>query len=205
MLTLHYAPGTVAIAVAIALDEAGLDYRTRRLDFAAAEQRGPDHLALNPKDRVPVLETDRGAITETSAILDYIAALAPEAALVPEDAFVAAHMRSVMTYLASTMHVNHAHKMRGARWASLPASFEDMAANVTRTMTVSTAYIEAHAFMGPFVCGDRISLADPYLHVVGRWVGGDGVDLDVFPRFAAFQAAMSARPSVRKAVASGML
>ena len=39
---------------------------------------------------------------------------------------LAAHMRGVMYYLASTMHVAHAHKMRGSRWADQTSSFEDM-------------------------------------------------------------------------------
>lgn len=205
MLTLHYTPRTISIAAAIALIEAGLPHQRKLVDFAAGQQRGPDYLAINPKGRVPALETDRGVLTETSAILDYIAAIAPEAGLVPEDAFEAAQMRSVMTYLASTAHVNHAHKMRGARWATQQTSFDDMTANVQRTMTETCAFLETHALRGPFVCGAQFTLADPYLHVIGTWAVGDGVDLTAFPKLSAFQALMAARPSVVQVVADGLL
>ena len=106
MLKLHYAPGTISVAVAIALEEAGLAYEPVKVDFASAEQTAAPYLALNPKGRVPALIGDDGTVmTETGALLDYIAALAPQAGLLPADAQSAAHMRGVMYYLASTMHV----------------------------------------------------------------------------------------------------
>ncbi len=61
MLQLYYAAGTCALASHIALAESGARYETVRLDFAISDQRKPDYLKLNPKGRVPLLVTDRGA------------------------------------------------------------------------------------------------------------------------------------------------
>ena len=205
MLTLYFAPGTIAAAAGIAMNEAQVDYEPRRVDFSSAEQRGSDFLAINPKGRVPALVTSRGVLTETSAILDYVAALNPKAGLVPDDAFDAARMRSAMTYLASTMHVNHAHGGRGMRWADDAASWADMKQKVPQTMTESAAYVEEHIMTGPFVLGEQFSLADPYLFVVSTWLPGDGVDMSQFPKLAAFHAAMWERPSVRMALSDGIL
>jgi len=72
-MKLYYARGTIAIAVAIALHEAGLEFEPVRLDFKAGEQTRPDYHAINPKGRVPALVTDSGILTETAAILDHIA------------------------------------------------------------------------------------------------------------------------------------
>jgi glutathione S-transferase len=205
MLKLYFAPGTIAAAVAITLNEAQADHDLRRINFSDAEQRGAAYLTINPKGRVPALETPRGILTETSAILDYIAATHPKAGLVPEDPFDAARMRSAMTYLASTMHVNHAHAMRGARWADEPSSWADMKQKVPQTMSESSAYVEEHVLTGPFVLGDRFSLADPYLFVVSTWLPGDGVDMGRYPKLAAFHASMWERPSVRMALSDGVL
>ena len=60
MLTLFYAPGTVALASHIALIDAGAEYRLHRVDFSTNEQRGSDHLAVNPRGWVPSLVTDKG-------------------------------------------------------------------------------------------------------------------------------------------------
>ena len=203
-MKLYYAPNTISIASVIALHEAGIDFEPLRLDFTAGEQTKPDYHAINPKGRVPALITDHGILTETGAILDYIATLAPEKALVPSDPWQAAQMRAVMYYLASTMHVNHAHKMRGHRWADDESARASMTAKVTQTMTESCQFIEENALNGPFVTGETITIADPYLYTVCSWLEGDGVDVSAFPRILAFRAAMQARPSVQRAHEAGM-
>jgi glutathione S-transferase len=49
MLKLYFAPGTCAMAVHIALEEAGASYESVRLDFANGEQKRPQFLSVNPK------------------------------------------------------------------------------------------------------------------------------------------------------------
>ena len=117
MFKLYYAPGTCARASHIALEEAGASYTAERLDFKNSQQTTPQYLAINPKGRVPALVTDHGTLTETPAILAYIAQSFPQARLVPDDAFAFAQVQSFNSYLCSTVHINHAHKMRGYRWA----------------------------------------------------------------------------------------
>ena len=204
-MKLYYAPKTIAIAVAITLHEAGIDYDPIRLDFRNAEQTRAEYHKVNPKGRVPALVTDRGILTETGALLDYIADLAPEANLRPSDPYAAAQVRAVMYYLASTMHVNHAHRARGTRWADQESSIEDMKAKAVQTMTDSATFIENHVLSGPYILGDRICMADPYLFIACNWLEGDGVNVADFPKIQAFMTAMRARPSVERAVSLGML
>ncbi|WP_299964817.1 glutathione S-transferase family protein [uncultured Roseobacter sp.] len=205
-MRLYYAPRTISVATAIALEEAGLAYDPVLVDFASAEQTKPAYLTLNPKGRVPALETDDGTLlTETGALLEYIAALAPAAGLIPQAPEEAAQMRSVMYYLASTMHVNHAHMRRGSRWASQQSSFDDMAAMAPTTMAASAQFFTDHCLRGDFVMGAQISLADPYAFVVCNWLEGDNVSLRDFPQIASYLDRMRARPSVRAVTAQGML
>ena len=204
-MRLYYAPNTISIAVAIALDEAGLGYEPVLVNFRDAEQTKPAYLALNPKGRVPTLETDGHLLTETGAILEYIAAVTPEANLVPGDPLEAAHVRSVMYYLASTMHVNHAHRLRGSRWADRTESHADMTAKVPETMAQSARFVEQFCLRGDYVLGDRFTIADPYLFVVCNWLEGDGVTLGNFPAVTAFLDRMRSRDSVQKAINAGMV
>ncbi|MCL6283676.1 glutathione S-transferase family protein [Ruegeria sp. 2012CJ41-6] len=204
-MQLYYAPRTISVAVAIALEEAGLPYEAIKLDFTTGEQTKAAYRQINPKGRVPALAVEGGILTETGALLDYVAALAPQAGLVPDDPVLAARMREVMYYLASTMHVNHAHRLRGHRWADLESSWTDMKAKVPQTMNDCCAYIEANGLRGPFVLGERLSLADCYLYVVCSWLEGDGVDPSAYPKIIAFRDAMAARPSVRAVTQAGML
>lgn len=197
-MKIYYAPRTISIASVIALHEVGADFALRLVDFTTGEQTKPAYHRLNPKGRVPVLDLGDGTLlTETGAILEYLAGTHPEAGLMPDDPPAAAHVRSVMYYLASTMHPNHAHMRRGHRWADKAESHADMSAKVPETMTTSAQYIEDHGLRGDFVLGERISVADFYLYVVCSWLEMDGVDVSAFPGIRAFRAAMQARASVR--------
>ena len=120
MLKLYYTPGTCARASHIALAETGAGYAAERIDFKTNQQNSPEYLAINPKGRVPSLVTDRGILTETPAMLAFIAQSFPDARLAPfEDAWAFAQVQSFNSYLCSTVHINHAHKMRGPRWAAV--------------------------------------------------------------------------------------
>jgi glutathione S-transferase len=83
VLKLFYAGGTCALASHIALEEAGAQYDVVRLDFRTTDQRKPAYLAINPKGRVPALVTDDGVLTETPAILAFVAQSFPSAGLAP--------------------------------------------------------------------------------------------------------------------------
>ena len=203
MMKLYFSPGTIASASAIALEETRLPYEAVQVDFAAEEQRQEPYLSLNPKGRVPVLVTTEGVLTETGAILEYIADRAPEAGLVPAGALAQARVREVMYYLASTMHPNHAHKRRGHRWADDAAAHASMAAKVPETMTACCAYIEG-LMTGPFLFGGSPTLADCYLYTISTWLEGDDVDVTGFPKLMAFRDAMAARPSVQAVADKGL-
>ncbi|MCY1239939.1 Glutathione S-transferase GST-6.0 [compost metagenome] len=187
----------------IALEEAGADYEARRVDFSTAEQTKPDYLAVNPKGRVPALLTDRGVITETPAILTYIAETHPAANLAPRgDAFAFAQLQSFMNYLCSTVHVAHAHGRRGARWADDPAAHEAMKAKVASNMAACFELIENKMFEGPFVLGETYSVADPYLFTIAGWLESDGVDPARFPKILDHRNRMTARPAVARVLAT---
>ena len=205
MMKIYYAPGTIASAAIMALEEAALPYEAVRVDFKTDEQRKEPYLSLNPKGRVPVLVSTDGTLTETGAILEYIADRAPDAGLAPKDLAGLAKMRAAMYYFASTMHPNHAHKLRGARWSDDPEAWASMTAKVPETMTASCDYVENHVLQGPFVLGETISVADCYLRTICSWLEGDGVDVSAFPKLTTFIAAMNDRPSVRTVLDMGAL
>ena len=202
MLKYFYAPGTCALAGHIALREAGADHEIQRVDFKSNEQNSPAFLGVNPKGRVPALVTDRGVLTESPAILAYVAQSFPEAKLAPaDDAFAFAEIQAFNLYLCSTLHVAHAHRPRASRWADDPAAMEAMKAKVPENMTSCLRMIEDNMFAGPWVMGESYTICDPYLFTLGRWMEADGVDPAGFPRIIAHREAMMARPAVAEALA----
>lgn len=196
-LTLHLAPGTISMCVHAALEETGLAHDLVWVDFKTGAQTAPAYLAVNPKGRVPALVIDGEVLTEVSALLDWIGATTGQ--LMPDDALAAAKVREMMSYLASTVHVNHAHRMRGARWADGAEAQAAMRARVAGNMTENAAYLE-NRLRGDWVV-DAISVADLHLWNLTRWMVGDGVTLADFPKLSAHHDRVAARAAVARVIA----
>jgi len=203
MLKLYFTPHTCSLASHIALEDAGATYSIERISFSAEQQKSPEFIAINPKGRVPALVTERGVLTETPAMLAFIAQSFPQAGLAPlDDPFAFAEIQAFNSYLCSTVHIAHAHRMRGYRWATDPAAIADMQRKVPQSVTACFELIEHGMLRGPWVMGETYTICDPYLFTLSQWLEGDGADLSRLPRVLDFRRRMSERPAVRKAVAA---
>src|SRR3954465_215532 len=86
MLQLYFSPMACSLASRIALMEAGIEarYHPVHLQTKQVEGNGGDFLGVSPKGAVPVLVLENGErLTETAAVLQYIADLRPESGLAP--------------------------------------------------------------------------------------------------------------------------
>lgn len=202
MLKLYYVPETCALASHIALEEAAADYTVERMSFRTGDQNRPAYLAVNPKGRVPALVTDRGVLTETPAILAYVAQSHPAAALAPlADPFAFAQVQAFNSYLCSTVHVAHAHRMRGTRWADDPAAIREMQRKAPEAVTECFALIERGMLAGPWVMGEHYTICDAYLFTLARWLEADRADLARLPRVLDHRRRVAERPAVQRAMA----
>ena len=204
MLTLYFAAHTCSLATHIVLEEVGADYSTVRIDFGSAQQCSPEYLKINPKARVPALATDRGILTETPAMLVYVAQSFPAAGLAPmDDPFLFAEIQSFNSYLCSHLHVAHAHRMRGYRWVD-PDDAHSIAAmqrKVPQSVGEAFAMVEREMLKGPWVMGEHYTICDPYLFTLAQWLEADGVDPKTIPRVIDHRRRMSERDAVREAIA----
>lgn len=202
MYTLFFSPNACSLASHIALAESGLPYELKRLKFAENEQQSESYLKINSKGRVPALATDRGVITESVAILAFIAQAAPAAKLAPlDDPFLFGKMQAFNAYIASTVHVAYAHFRRYYRWADNQASFDDMMAKAPKNFHDCFQMIEDDLLEGPYVLGETYSVADPYLYLMTSWLPNLKLDRADFSRVSAHYDLMKQRPSVQRAEA----
>ena len=140
VIKLFYTPDTCSLASHIALQDAAAEYATVRINFADDEQRKPALSAVNRKGRVPALVTDRGVLTETPAMLAFIAQSFPQARLAPlDDPFRFAEVQAFNSYLCATLHVAHSHRMRGTRWADDPSAVTAMERKVPESVSACTS------------------------------------------------------------------
>jgi glutathione S-transferase len=202
MLTLYYATGTCSLASHIVLEDSGAAYEAKRVDFSRGEQNSPEYLLVNPKGRVPALATDYGIISETPAILAFIAQSYPQSNLAAvNDPFQFAKANAFNNYLSSTVHVAHAHKRRGARWSDDPGVIQALTLKVPKNMADCFDLIEASMFTGPWVMGSVYTMCDPYLFTISSWLEADGVDPKKFPKVLDHRNRMAKRRSVKKVLA----
>lgn len=203
MLKLYYNPLSIALASHLLLEEIGCDYEAVRLNIAVMEHTKPEYLAINPKGRVPSLITENGILTETPAILLYLAQRFPDSEFAaPTDIYQLAELQAVTSYLCSTVHVNHAHRMRGYRWveADDKSSLDAMQKKVQSNMEDCFSLIEKEMFKGPWIMGDNISIADPYLFVFTYWMEGDNVNPADFPKLQDHRNRILDRAATQKVV-----
>ncbi len=201
MFKFYFTPDTCSLASLIVLEDLGVKYQYEIVDFGTQMQRQSEFLAINPKGRVPVLVTDKGPLTETPAILAYLAQISSDVKVAPlSDPFAFGKMQEFNSYLCSTLHVAHANRMRGYRWSDDPACITSMQRKVPAAVTEAYRYIEDCAFVGPYVLGDEYSVADPYLFTIAQWMESDGVVVSDFPKVSAHRTMMRARPNVRRAL-----
>ena len=204
MLKLYYAAHTCSLATHIVLEEVGADYSTVRVDFAQEQQKSSDYLKVNPKARVPALVTDKGILTETPAMLVYLAQSFPASRLaLIDDPFAFAQVQAFNSYLCSHLHVAHAHRMRGHRWvdADDKASIAAMQRKVPESVGAAFDMVEREMLKGPWVMGEHYTICDPYLFTLAQWLEADGVDPKRIPRVIDHRRRMAERPGVRKAIA----
>lgn len=143
--------------------------------------------------------TDKGIITETPAILLYLAQSYPETRLAPtSDTFALAKLQEFNAYLCATVHVAHAHRVRGKRWVDDENAIVAMQVKVPETMHACFDLIEKEFFAGPWVMGGDYTVCDPYLFTISNWLAGDGVDINDFPRIADHHQRMRERPAVQQ-------
>ncbi len=197
---LFYTPGTCALASLITCFDAGFDPEITYVSFAKGEQKTPEYLATNPKGRVPALKFGNTVVTETPAILGLLAELSPKAQLMPGEPLERAEVQSFNSYLCSTLHVAHAHRVRGYRWVDGIEHEEAMRRKVPEAVSACYRYIEETMPLKPYVFGQQYTLSDPYLFTISQWMESDGVDPGLFPKVRAHTEIMRERPSVSRAL-----
>ena len=201
MVSLYYSPNSCALASHILLEEVGANYSVIEIDFNKNEQRKSNYLSVNAKGRVPALLTEEGVLTETPAILLYIAQKYPQKKMAPlNNIYQLAKAQEFNSYLCSTAHVAHAHLSRGSRWADDPAAIAAMTAKVPETVGACFSFLETGMSDSPWVLGDDYSICDPYLFTITRWLKRDGVDRKNFPRIDAHYQRMKGRIAVKNVI-----
>jgi glutathione S-transferase len=189
-MILYYAPGACSLADHIALHEAGLSFTRVKVDLQAHRaEDGRDFGTINPKGYVPALELNSGEVlTENIAILSWVSDQA--LALTPEGPLGKYRLLEMLAFISTEIH-------KGFKPFFSPNSTEADKAQAGQTLVKRLTYL-AERLKGPFLIGDRFSVADAYLFVMLSWARKNGVPLP--EPLPAYFGRMAERPGVKLAM-----
>jgi glutathione S-transferase len=197
-MELVWFPGTCARVTLIALEEVGEPFSTRLAPASRAADA--DFLAVNPKGKVPVLEIDGMALTETPAIMTELARQFPAAKLLPsDDPSVAVDALATMSWIAGAMHPAITRMRYPLRFCDAPGSEDRTRALAADALRGCFEVVEARLADREWLYDDW-SVVDAYL--LWAWFRGVGSGMDArgLALCASHASRCEARPSVVRAL-----
>jgi glutathione S-transferase len=189
----EFAP-TRSIRVRWMLQELGVDFKSITVNLAAGEHRHPEFLKVNPAGRVPVLVDDDLVLTESVAILLYLAEKYPHKELLPADIkqrsqvyrwllFTATELEQPLWRIARHTMIYPEHLRLTAEVSLARQDFTDM-----------VAVMEEHMQGRQFIVGNTATVADFVCAYTLDWANEVQL-LDGCPQLLQYMERMYARPN----------
>lgn len=201
MLQLYFYPMACSLASRIALMEAGVEARYRLADIWSKKvlEDDSDFRAVSPKGAVPVLLLENGErLTESAAVLQYIADLKPELGLAPSPGDPDRYrLQEWLSFIGTEIHKAF---LFPTFW------YKDDAAKAAARERInqSVSVVAEHLGKRSYLVGERFTVADGYLTWALLLLRHGGVDARNWPALGSYLERMQARPQVRAAIETEM-
>ncbi len=190
-------------AVAFA-NEKGVAYELKQLGLGSDD---PAFLAASPFRKIPAMSEGDYVLSDSSAIVHYIEALHPEPALIPADPQLRGKViwfdefgDTIVAACGGKMFFN---RIVSPRFLGKPGDLVTADKAEAEELPPILAWLEQQIPASGFLVGDRLTLAD--LAVASPFVNldhcGVAVDAAMYPKLAAYLAAILARPSFARMIA----
>ncbi|MFF0949188.1 maleylacetoacetate isomerase [Rhizobium leguminosarum] len=195
-----YWRSSASYRVRIALNLLGVDYQTVPINLLEGEHKTPEYLALNPQGLVPTLVIDGRILTQSLAIIEYLAELQPESELLPSDIADRQKVRALAYAVAMDIHpICNLHVVSHLMTVTeKPDAREEWMKHF-----IADGLVKLEAMIGEtdgaFSFGDTPTMADlclvPQVYNARRW----GVDMTAFKRIVDIDARCAELPAFQAA------
>jgi glutathione S-transferase len=195
----EFAP-TRSIRVRWTLQELGIEYESIPVNLIAGEHRRPEFLKINPAGKIPVLVDGDLVLTESVAIVLYLAEKYPQKGLLPTNLTERAQVNRWLLFAATELEQP---LWRISRHTALYPEDQRLPGDVpiaSREFEAMAAVLEGHMQGRQFVVGDRVTVADFVVAYTLDW-GNEARLLDGFPQLLAYMKRMYARPKAPPRIA----
>lgn len=192
-MKLYEFPPTRSIRVRWALQELGIEFEAITVNLGAAEHTRPEFRALNSAGKVPVLVDGDFVLSESVAIVLYLAEKSRDKGFVPSDVRQRAEHQRWLMFTATELEQP---LWRIAHHTTLYPEHERIPAEITlarRDFTQMAAVMEEHMRDRQYLMGDRVMVGDFVLAHTLDWANEVKL-LEGCPRLVAYMERMYARP-----------
>ncbi|HEM7801054.1 glutathione S-transferase N-terminal domain-containing protein [Burkholderia cenocepacia] len=197
---LFYCPGHLSFAPHVILRELGEPFDLALVSIKDGATQSAEFRQLNPKGKVPVLHTGDEVLTESSAILLYLALRFPHAQLVPATAMGIARAVEWMNWLASVLPGTVALNFHPSRFSDDAAAHNGIREKGRTGILAAYAQIEERLVGRDWALGAHYSIVDPMLLIFFKWGNMLKLDMRGFAHWAAHTERMLRRPAVTTAL-----
>ncbi len=169
-----------ALGVLFTAEAMGLDYEKSVMNLASGEQRSPEYLAINPKGKVPVMNDGGFILSESAAIMRYLAKR-ENSPLYPDDAKAQARVEEWMDFIAHHIRTPYGRVQFNRMVAPMIGQPPDEKSIEQALMFLSQnlPFIETQLSQTPFLCGDEMSLAD--IALIAALDSSEAIKIDLSP------------------------
>ena len=203
MYTLYFSPGSCSLIVNCLLEELGVPFDLKRVDFESREHEGEAYRKLNPKGKVPVLVTPHGPLTECMALVEYVCDRHdPQRRWLPEGgSWERARAMERMATLSTEIHNNLANRFFHADgFSGDPAVQAAVKESGAKRLTAYFREEDKRLTGDHWSGGAAPDASDLYFMVIarwGRWLEDSALRM---PNIERFFRRMTDRPAVQRAM-----
>jgi glutathione S-transferase len=200
--TLFYCPGHLSFAPHVALYEIGKPFEAVHVSIKDGGTQSPAFRRLNPKGKVPVLDTGQEILTESAAILCYLALSCPESRLLPQSPLGVARAVEWTNWLSGVLTSVISQSFHPQRFAEDPQSHPGIRQRGVEGIRSAYAQIESLLQPQPWALAEGYSIVDPVLAIFFRWGHLVPLDMRQFTHWNTHTRRMEQRPAVQAALRS---
>lgn len=186
------------------LAELGLEYETRPVRTRTPDTEAPDFVAVNPRQKIPVLRDGDVTIAESAAIVTWLGEnyRTDDLRLVPQDPARRARYFEWMSFIcmeldATSLYVLRRHWSLPEIYGEAPVANSAAEGYFARMITAAARLVDPEQ---PFLLGDRFTGVDILMSSTLDWA--DAYHQPLPQVFDDYRNRMSGRPAHRRALAA---
>ncbi len=196
----YYSPCAASFAPHVILHETGQAFESVQVSVKDGSTRAEHFLKINPKGRVPVLDTGREILTESAAIMYYLALAHPEMKLIPDTPMGFARTVEWTNWLSTVHAWAVAQKIRPERFTDDKAAHPGIQEKGLENLHDLFMQINEKLQDTEWAVPDGYSIADANVLIFFKWGQMLGLDMKKYEHWTAHARRMELRGSVRAAL-----